>query len=102
MIPLFAAEAAGSTLFLLVKSLLPPTGVVDVAAAGVAMTVTAAMLLTVNSLLAAGAELHERDKLRDRFRWLQGQVKEAVGDATREELLSKDFWQKIIRDLMYT
>jgi small GTP-binding protein len=101
IIPLFAAEAAGSSLFLLVKSLLPPTGVLDVAAAGVAMSVTAAMLLTVNSLLAAGAELHEQDKLRDRFRRLRSQVKEAVGDASREELLSKGFWQRIIRDLMY-
>ncbi len=40
MLPCFAAEALGTTLFLWVKSVLPPTGILDVAAAGVGLSVS--------------------------------------------------------------
>ena len=38
-IPLFASQSIGSSIFLFAKSFLPPTGIVDVAAAGVAVSV---------------------------------------------------------------
>lgn len=53
-IPLFISQSIGSNLFLWVKSVLPPTGVLDVAAAGVAVTVTLAMLSTVNWIYENG------------------------------------------------
>ena len=38
LLPAFASEAVGTTLFLWVKSFLPPTGIVDVAAAVIAVS----------------------------------------------------------------
>ena len=44
ILPTFVAESAATSLFLFVKSFLPPTGIVDVAAAALAVTITLAML----------------------------------------------------------
>jgi len=84
-----------------VKSVLPPTGIGDVAAAGVAVTVTCSSLLTVNSLLAAGAELENEEELRRRFREVGGQVKDGIASASGSELLRERFWKKLIHDAMY-
>ncbi|MGK7877723.1 MAG: hypothetical protein AB4426_31795 [Xenococcaceae cyanobacterium] len=43
VLPTFFAETTRSSLFLFVKSFLPPTGVVDMAAAGVAVAITLTM-----------------------------------------------------------
>ena len=101
LLPTFAAETVGTTLFLWVKSLMPPTGALDVAAAGVAMSVTAAMLLAVNSVLASGAELHEKEKLRSKFRELRGQLSDTISGASKQDWLTSAFWQKLIHDVMY-
>jgi small GTP-binding protein len=78
ILPAFAAEAAGTTLFLFVTSFLPPTGVVNVAAAGIATTITLAILATVNSLLASGAKLEEEELLKSKFRSYQKQAEAAL------------------------
>ena len=65
------------------------------------MVVTAAMLLTVSSALAAGAELHEEAKLRKHFRELRGQIWETVSKASWQELKTDAFWKRVIHDLMY-
>lgn len=80
VLPAFAAEAAGTTLFLFVTSFLPPTGVVNIAAAGVAITITLAMLATVNSILESGAKLEEEALLKDKFRRYQKQAENAIRD----------------------
>lgn len=67
LIPTFAAQSIGSNLFLWVKSFLPPTGVVDIAAAGVAVSVTLAMLGAVNFILANGYELDQKGILKEKF-----------------------------------
>lgn len=101
MIPVFAAESVGSTLFLWVKSFLPPTGVLDAAAAAVAATVTAGMLLTVNALLASGSELKEREAMRSKYAELRGRVASNVGKASPKDLGKPAFWQKLLKDIMY-
>jgi small GTP-binding protein len=101
LLPTFAAENVGTTLFLWVTSLLPTTGVINVMAAGVAMTVTAAMLLTVNAVLASGAELHEKQKLRSKFKELHGQLSGTISGANKRDWLTATFWQKVIHDVMY-
>jgi len=68
LLPLFMGESVGLTVFLWVKSFLPPTGVVDVAAAGVAITVTFAMLAAVNSILEAGIKLEKAEQLKKKFK----------------------------------
>lgn len=65
-IPLFASQSIGSSAFLAVKSFLPPTGVLDAAAAGVAMGVTLAMLSTVNWMYENGYNFKDN----------QGEIKE--------------------------
>ncbi|NER47936.1 MAG: GTP-binding protein [Symploca sp. SIO1A3] len=78
ILPTFLAETAGSNLFLFVKSFLPPTGIVDVAAASVAVAVTLALLATVNHILLIGAELKQKELLRSTFITYHQQAKEVV------------------------
>ena len=102
LIPTFLAETIGSSLFIVIKSFLPPTAVLDVAAAGVAVVVTAAMLLTVSSMLASGATLEEREKLRTKFRAMRGAVGVAVKDASFSDYGKESFWTDLLRKLMYS
>jgi hypothetical protein len=101
LLPTFAAESVGTTVFLWVTSFLPPTGIVNVAAAAVAMTVTAGVLLSVNAVLASGAELREKDLLRSKFRAVRAQVSGAISAANKREWRSSAFWQKLIHDVMF-
>ena len=67
LIGAFAGESIGMNVFLWAKSFLPPTGVVDVLAAGVAITVTFAMLATVKWLLENNYKLENSGKLKDTY-----------------------------------
>lgn len=67
VLPLFAAQSVGSSLFLVVKSVLPPTGVVDAMAAGVAVSVTLAMLSSVNWVYENGYNLDNKKELKVHF-----------------------------------
>ena len=64
ILPTFLAESAGSSLFLFDKSFLPPTGIIDLAVAGVAVVITLALLATVNHILSIGAKLEQEELLR--------------------------------------
>lgn len=66
-LPLFASQSIGSSLFLVAKSLLPPTGIVDIAAAGVAATVTIAMLSTVNWVYENDYNLDDKRELKEQY-----------------------------------
>ena len=63
LLPTFAGQSLGTTLFLWAKSVLPPTGVVDVAAAVVASTITLSMLMAVKYVLENGYNLDNKDVL---------------------------------------
>ncbi|BBD57766.1 small GTP-binding protein [Nostoc sp. HK-01] len=78
ILPAFASEAATTTLFLWVKSFLPPTGVVDVAAAVISVSITLAILATVNSVLETGAKLEEEELLKSKFRTYRKQAETAL------------------------
>jgi GTP-binding protein EngB required for normal cell division len=67
MLPSFIGESIGSNLFLWAKSFLPPTLVLDVAAAGIAVVVTFAMLAAVRWVLEHGHSLEDRDELKKAF-----------------------------------
>ncbi len=99
LLPVFASEAAGGSLFLLAKSFFPPTGVVDVAAAAVAASLTVAMLGAVAWTLERGYSLDQKDKLREAFRRMQ-----ARSVADRAELLrergrwrERSFWSDVVQ-----
>lgn len=78
ILPAFAAEAAGTTLFLWVTSFLPPTGVINAAAAGIAVGITLAMLATVNFILESGAKLEDEELLKSKFRTYRKQTETAL------------------------
>ena len=67
MLPTFVAQSAGRNLFLWAKSFLPPTGVVDAAAAIVAVVVTFATLGSVAWMLREGKSLDDKDALKSAF-----------------------------------
>jgi hypothetical protein len=103
LVPVFATEAAGGSLFLLAKSFLPPTGIADAAAALVAGTLTLSMLGAVAWTLEQGYSLEQKDKLRDAFRRLRTR---SVAD--RAELLKnrarwkeRSFWAEIAQKWLF-
>lgn len=100
-LPAFAAQAVGSNLFLFAKSLLPPTGVIDAAAATVAVGVTTAMLITVNIMFSEGHELNEKDRLRTTYSTVKGKVERSVKGASVSDFASMEYWRNLIREIMY-
>ena len=67
LLPTFAAQNIGTNAFLWIKSFLPPTGVVDAAAAAVASTITFGMLSAVKYVLERGYDLSEKQMLVEQF-----------------------------------
>lgn len=96
ILPTIIAETAGSNLFLFVKSFLPPTGIIDVAAAGVAATITLALLTTVNHVLASGAQLEQEDLLRSQFRTYHNQAKTVFKDLALTDIRDLPGWSTLV------
>jgi len=71
MLPSLAGESLGTTAFLWAKSFLPPTLVLDIAAAGIAVLITFAMLAAVKWLLENGHTLTEREEMKRAFRFFK-------------------------------
>ncbi len=67
LLPTFAGESMGTTAFLWAKSILPPTLVVDIAAAGIAIVITFAMLAAVKWMLENEHSLDKKDNLKSLF-----------------------------------
>lgn len=67
IIPLFASQSIGANAFIFAKSFLPPTGILDIAAAGVAIIVTLAMLSAVNWVYENGYNLDDKTELKEQF-----------------------------------
>src|SRR6266550_1784307 len=64
VVPALAGEAAGGSVFLFAKSFLPPTGLVDGAAAVIAASMTISVLGAVAWALQQGHSLEEKHKLK--------------------------------------
>lgn len=75
ILPIFMAEAAGASLFLFVQSFIPPTIVIEMAAAGTAVAFTLALLATVNNILSSGKDLERGDLLQSIFRSYHSEAK---------------------------
>lgn len=67
LLPTFAGQSLGTTAFLWVKSFLPPTGVLDLAAASIAVVITFAMLATVKYLLENGHSLDDKRHMKEAY-----------------------------------
>ena len=103
LLPAFASEAVGGSAFLVAKSFLPPTGVADVIAAGVAASMTIAMLGAVTWALEQGYSLEQKSQLRMAFRRLQAKTKAERAEITRNKHRWKDkvFWTDLVRRLIF-
>ncbi|MEP0755536.1 50S ribosome-binding GTPase [Trichocoleus sp. Lan] len=74
MLPIFAGQAVASSVFLFVTSFIPPTGVIEVAAAITAASITIAMLSAVNFVLESGANIEDKELLKSKFQSYQKQA----------------------------
>ena len=77
LLPVFAGQAVATNVFLFFTSFIPPTGIVEVAAAITAISITSAMLAAVNFVLSSGIELTEKDTtgiLKDKFNEYRNRV----------------------------
>ena len=106
ILPTFLAETAGSSLFLFVKSFLPPTGIVDVAAAVVAVGITLALLATVNNLLSNGYKLDEEELLQSTFRRNHKQAQDLMKKLALTDIkdIPKDIsgWSAIVTRFVFS
>jgi hypothetical protein len=68
VLPVFAGQAIATNVFLFFTSFIPPTGVIEVAAAVTAISITSAMLLAVNYALSNGFDLKDTEVLKGKFR----------------------------------
>ena len=75
-------------------------GVVDIAAAGIAVGITLAMLATTNSILASGAKLEEEELLKSKFRSYQKKAAIALKDLQLIDLKDLPSWQGIIEKFL--
>jgi hypothetical protein len=103
LMPAFIAQAAGGSIFLLVKSFLPPTGVADVLAAGVAASMTVSVLGTIAWALDQGYSLEEKKKLQVAFKKMQARTKaqrKAV-TANKHRWGEKEFWVDLARRVVF-
>ncbi|MEW5856170.1 MAG: GTPase [Cyanobacteriota bacterium] len=74
MLPIFAGQAVASSVFLFVTSFIPPTGVIEIAAAITAASITIAMLSSVNFVLESGANIEDKELLQSKFKNYQKQA----------------------------
>ncbi len=103
LLPAFATEAAGGSLFLLAKSFFPPTGIADALAAGVAASLTISILGAVTWALEQGATLQEKQELVLAFRRMQAKTRAERSRIakSRHRWTDKEFWADIVRRVVF-
>lgn len=102
LLPVFASEAAGGSLFLFAKSFFPPTGIGDVAGAVVAASISLAMLGAVARVLEQGYSLDEREKLREAFQRMSAKTKaERAYIAQNRRSWNKTFFRDLVHRLVF-
>lgn len=99
LLPVFAGQSIGANVFLWAKSFLPPTFVLDLAAAGIAVVITFAMLAAVKSLLESGHDLSDTKMLAEAFKRFQ-KIGSELKDIPIAGLKSKGGLIKIVQKLL--
>jgi hypothetical protein len=103
VLPVFATEAVGGSVFLLVKSFLPPTGVADAVAAGVAGSMTLSMLGAVTWVLEHGYSLQEKEELALAFRRMKARTRAERARIARAKRrwTDKAFWARLVQRVVF-
>ena len=100
VIPAFIARSAGKTLFLWASSFLPPTGIINAAAAVIAVSITAAMLLAVAWALQTGVPLSDAQAMAAKYGEILPALKTALKGAAQGDLTNRAFWEDMIRKFL--
>lgn len=96
ILPTFIAESARGNLFLWVQSFLPPNGITNLTAAGIAVSITLAMLATVKFVLASGAKLQEEELLKSKFQYFRKKAENSVKNLALSEWNDREAWKGMI------
>ncbi|MCX7250969.1 MAG: 50S ribosome-binding GTPase [Burkholderiales bacterium] len=88
LLPTFAGQSLGTTAFLWAKSFLPPTFVLDIAAAGIAVAITFAMLASVKWMFENEHSLNDKELLKQAFNKFT-KISEELKDIKPEDLRDK-------------
>jgi len=105
LLPVFAGQAVATQVFLFFTSFIPPTGIIEIAAAITAITITAAMLASVNFVLSTGISLTDDETkgiLKEKFKEYRSQAKHVLselGHTDIRELRNFNF-QELIAKLL--
>lgn len=99
VLPVFAGQAIATNVFLFFTSFIPPTGVIEVAAAVTAISITSAMLLAVNYALANGFDLTDTDVLKEKFGEYRGIISKVTRIKTLGDLRRINV-EEIVRNLV--
>jgi small GTP-binding protein len=98
LIPAFLSGAMGKSAFLVIKSFLPSTGIIDAIAVGVAVTITFSMLTSIAIVLRKNHSLENTENLKRIFENIQSMMSGRIKNANLTDLRSKDFWVGLISD----
>jgi len=87
LLPGFIGREIGMNLFLWAESFLPPTGVVDVVAAGIAVVITFSMLAAVKLMLEDNYSLDQKDELKTAYNQSKSAAENALKGIPWSELI---------------
>lgn len=97
IIPIFITQSIGTSLFVLFKSFLPPTGILDSVAAVMSLNITLAMLVTIANFLKNKIKIEKGEKLNKMFNQLKDEIKLTLQSASLSDFKDKNFWNRIIK-----
>ena len=97
LLPTFIGQSLGMNAFLWIKSLLPPTGILDVAAAGVAVIITFAMLASVVWVFENNHSLDDEEYLKSTF----AKFKTIGNTLTMNDIKSTENLKKLINGWIF-
>lgn len=100
ILPTLMAETAGATLFLCVQSFLPPTIVIDMAASGVAIAFTLALLTAINHILSSGKDLESGELLRSLFKSYHAEAKDLIKTLAFSDVRKLSEWSAYVANFV--
>jgi len=95
-LPGLFSGAPARTAFLIIKSFLPTTILLEALGTIVAASYTSSLLLAVKILLESGRSLEEKKALRKVFDAVDGKLADTIKNSSEDDLKSLDWWSHLI------
>jgi hypothetical protein len=96
-----SGQGAVTSLFLAVKSFLPPTGIVDVFASYAAVLFTFSLLAAFTKVLVRGTTDIAGEQLLKEFKSVKINIESIISDSNKSDWSKPDFWNKIIKSALF-